>query len=101
MVAGGLLPGLGGACCAGLGVGLSAVGGVVGVTLGWLSPMLLGVALATVGGLVLRLGRGRPWRPWHRLAMIASASYVVSALVLVPALGALLAGSGSGAPVLP
>lgn len=101
MVAGGLLPALGGACCAGLGVGLAAVGGVVGVTLGWLSPMLLGVALATAGVLILRLARGRPWRAWHRLAMIAAASYVISALVLMPALGALVAGDGSAARVLP
>lgn len=100
LVAGGL-PALGGACCAGLGVGLAAVGGAVGVTLGWLSPMLLGVALATGGVLILRLGRGRPWRPWHRFAMIAAASYVISALVLVPALGALVAGDGSAARVLP
>lgn len=100
-LAGGVLPALGGACCAGLGVGLAAVGGVVGVTLGWLSPMLLGVALATAGVLVLRLGRGRPWRPWHRFAMIAAASYVVSALALVPAVGALVGGDGSASTILP
>lgn len=98
---GAVLPAAGGACCAGLGAGLVTAGGVLGAALAWLSPLLLGVALATVGGLVLWWLSGRPWRRWQRVVAVAAASYAVSALVLVPVLAALLDAGGSSPTALP
>lgn len=95
------LPAAGGVCCAGLGAGLSGVGALFGVTLGWLSPALTGVALATAAVLVWWRGSGRAWRPWHRVVLIAVASYAISALALVPLASGLLGADGAGSTVLP
>lgn len=96
-----VLPTLGGACCVGVGIGLASVGGVVGATLAWLSPLLLGAVFIVAGGLLVRRTSGRPWRSWHALAAIISVSYMVSALVVVPLLGSLIGGAGTGTEVLP
>lgn len=100
-VAGAVLPTVGGVCCVGLGAGVATVGGVAGAALAWLTPVLLGVALVGAGALLLRARSERPWRRWHGLAAVAAASYLVSALLVVPVLAALLGGSGSGGEVLP
>jgi hypothetical protein len=100
-VVGGVLPTVGGACCVGLGAGVATVGGAVGAALTWLTPVLLGVALLVAGTLLLRALSPRPSRRWHGLAAAASASYFISALVLVPVLSALLGGGSAGGEVLP
>lgn len=100
-VVGAVLPTVGGVCCVGIGAGVATVGGVAGAALVWLTPVLLGVALVAAGALLLRARSGRPWRRWHGLVAVASASYVVSALVVVPLLAALLGNAGTGGEVLP
>lgn len=100
-VVGAVLPTVGGVCCVGLSAGLATVGGVAGAALAWLTPLLLGVALMVAGGLLLRARSGRPWRRWHGLVAVASASYLGSALVVVAVLAALFGGSGAGGEVLP
>lgn len=99
-VVGVVLPTVGGVCCVGVSAGLATVGGVAGAALAWVTPLLLGVALVVAGSLLVRARSGRPWRRWHGLAAVASASYLGSALVVVPLLAALF-GGGAADPVLP
>lgn len=94
--AGGVLPLVGGACCAGMGSAL--VGGVMGAALAWLTPMLVGIALLGLGAVLLRVHRLGCWHRQDTWVAVFAGSYVVSALLLVPLLR--LAPTGGGA-VLP
>lgn len=98
---GAVLPTVGGACCVGLGAGSAIVGGALGASLAWLTPLLLGVALLVLGALLLRVRSSRPWCRWHGMVAVAAASYLVSALVVVPLLAAVLSAGGRGGEVLP
>lgn len=100
-VVGTVLSTAGGACCVGLGAGGAVLGGTLGATVGWLTPVLLGVALLVLGALLLRARSGHPWRSWHGLAAVGAASYLASALVVVPLLTAVLSAGGQGGEVLP
>lgn len=100
-VAGAALPTVAGVCCIALSAGLATVGGVAGAALAWLTPVLLGVVLMVAGALLVRAQSGRPWRRWHGLVAVASASYLGSALVVMPVLAALFGGGGAGGEVLP
>lgn len=95
------LPSVGGVCCVGLSAGVATVGGVAGATVARVTPLLFGVALVVAGALLLRARSQRTWRRWHGLAAVASASYLLSAVVLVPVLVVLVGGGGNGGEVLP
>lgn len=100
-VVGAVLPSFGGVCCVGLSAGVATVGGVFGAALAWVTPLLFGVALVVAGALLLRARSRRPWRRWHGLAAVASASYLLSAVVVVPVVTALLGSPGLSGDMLP
>lgn len=99
---GAVLPTVGGACCATLGVGLAGLGAAGGSVVALVSTVAAPLAMITLGGLLLwRLRRPTArWRRWQALAAVAAGSYLAVALAVLPVVGWLVGPAGSS-PALP